>query len=80
MFIETLKRMDKLIRMKSTGNPGDFAAKLSLSERSIYNYLSVMKNLGAPISYSRYDESYYYSTQGGFIIAFKQAPEQHHAI
>jgi hypothetical protein len=30
----------------------------------------MMKELGAPIAYDRYKESYYYSEKGGFNIRF----------
>ncbi|WP_246485218.1 hypothetical protein [Chitinophaga qingshengii] len=32
----------------------------------------MMKELGAPIEYDRYKESYYYSEKGGFNIRFSK--------
>jgi len=77
--IEILKRMDRMIRMKSTGAPGDFAGRLYLSERSLYNYISAMKSLGAPIRYSRTECSYVYDEAGRFVIEFKQPADLQYA-
>ena len=77
--IEILKRMDQLIRMKSTGGPEDFAGRLYLSERSLYNYIRIMKSLGAPIRYSRAEGSYVYDEAGRFVIEFKQPAELEYA-
>jgi len=63
-FIETfelLKRADNLIRLKATGNPVFFAEKLNISERSLYILLQQLKEIGAPIAYSRVRESYFYT-------------------
>ncbi|MEX0982754.1 MAG: hypothetical protein WD577_11685 [Bacteroidales bacterium] len=71
-FIHVLARMDKMIRMRSTGSPEDFAGRLYISERSLYNYLAVMKELGAPLRYSRISESYFYSDEGRFVFEFEK--------
>lgn len=77
--IEVLKRMDLMIRTKSTGTPGDFAGRLYLSERSLYNYIGLMKALGAPIRYSRSERSYMYEEAGRFVIEFKQPADLKYA-
>jgi predicted DNA-binding transcriptional regulator YafY len=77
--IEMLKRMDQMIRTKSTGTPEDFAGRLYLSERSLYNYIGLMKALGAPIRYSRTERSYVYEEVGRLVIGFKQPAELNHA-
>lgn len=70
-YIKTIKRMDRLIHAQSTGTPEEFAKRLSISVRSIYNYISLMKELGAPIQYSRFYESYIYKMEGRFILEFE---------
>ena len=60
-----------MIRSRSTGNPEDFAARLCLSERTLYNYISLLKGLGAPIAYSRSCQSYIYTAEGGFKFEFE---------
>lgn len=67
-----IKRIDHLIRIKGTGNPPQLASKLGISERSIYEYLNLMKDLGAPIKYCHVRESYYYDEEGSFTICFLQ--------
>jgi len=47
------------------------ARKMGISERSLYEYLKVLKDLGAPIKFSRQDHSYYYEIEGQFQIAFQ---------
>lgn len=79
-FIQMLNRMDHLIRMRSTGSPGDFAGKLSISERSLYNYLALMKELGAPVRYSRAGESYFYEENGRFVLEFEKQTSLSHAF
>lgn len=69
-FINKLERLDYLIRTKSTGSPAELARKLNLSERCAYNYLDLLKRQGAPISYCRKRNSYYYEESGRFHFVF----------
>ncbi len=66
--INRLKRVDLLITLKSTGTPIEFAEKLSLSVSRLYDILFEMKELGAPIKYSRTCRTYYYKKRGNFNI------------
>lgn len=66
-----LESIDRLIRIKGTGSPRCFAKKLGISERTLYEYLSFMKDLGAPIGYNKFRESYYYTSEGGFNFNFQ---------
>jgi predicted DNA-binding transcriptional regulator YafY len=70
-----ITRIDNLIRMKATGTPGQLAERLGVSERSVYEYISLMKELGAPIKFDSYRESYYYDEEGSFTISFFRAKE-----
>jgi predicted DNA-binding transcriptional regulator YafY len=69
-YLDLLLRLDQFIRQKGTGSPPEFARKMGISERSLYQYLKVLKELGAPIRFSRQDRSYYYETRGKFHIHF----------
>ena len=64
-----ITRIDNLIRMKATGTPAQLAERLGMSERSVYEYISLMKDLGAPIKFDSYRESYYYDEEGSFNIS-----------
>ena len=69
-IIDRLSRLDHLIRIKSTSTPAQLAERLNLSERSIYDYINFMKELGCPIKFDSYRESYFYEEEGFFVIAF----------
>jgi predicted DNA-binding transcriptional regulator YafY len=69
-YLNLLLRLDQFIRQKGTGSPPEFARKMGISERSLYEYLKVLKDLGAPIKWSRQDRSYYYTMEGQFRISF----------
>ncbi len=71
-ILERLERIDRLIRIKGTGGPAELAARLKMSERNIYQYLNLMRDLGAPIKFDPYRETYYYSEEGQFIICFQR--------
>ena len=65
-----LERIDSLIRMKATGTPAQLADRLEISERSVYEYINLMKDLGAPIKFDTYRQTYYYDEEGSFNISF----------
>jgi predicted DNA-binding transcriptional regulator YafY len=69
-YLNLLLELDQSIRCKGTGSPPEFAQKMGISERSLYEYLKVLKELGAPIRFSRQDHSYYYAIDGQFYISF----------
>jgi predicted DNA-binding transcriptional regulator YafY len=69
-YLNLLLRLDQFIRQKGTGSPPEFAQKMGVSERSLYEYLKVLKDLGAPIRFSRQERSYYYEKVGQFQISF----------
>lgn len=68
--IRQIERVDHLIRRKSTGSPKEFASRLDLSERSVYNLLDQMKALGAPIYYCSSQRSYCYRDNVNFTFGF----------
>lgn len=69
-IFDRIKRIDHLIRIKGTGTPVQLADKLGLSERSVYEYINLMKDFGAPIKFDAYRETYYYETEGHFFVSF----------
>jgi predicted DNA-binding transcriptional regulator YafY len=76
-ILERLERIDRLIRIKGTGTPAELAARLKMSERNIYQYLNLMRDLGAPIKFDPYRETYYYSEEGQFVICFQPDNKDH---
>ena len=65
-----LEMLDHLIRLKCTGTPRLLARRLSISERSLYNFLELMRSLDAPIVYCKIRKSYYYAEEGMFNVRF----------
>lgn len=62
-FISRTRRLDSLIRRKSTGSPAQLAHRLGVSEATIYRYIQEMKDMGAPIRYCRERQSYRYECE-----------------
>lgn len=73
--LHKLRRLDELIRTKGTGAPKQLARRLGISERSLFEYISLMKELGAPIRYSRSTQSYWYEGDGRFFVGFVREEE-----
>lgn len=74
-YVNRLQKLDRLIRLKATGNPKELAKKLGLSERIIYEYINTMKEMDAPIRYSFTYRSYVYTEEGNFNLGFKVVSE-----
>ena len=75
-LLHRLIRLDHLINHKSTGTPADCAQKIGISERSLYDYLKILKDMGAPVRFSRGRRTYYYSEGGHFHISFLAREKQ----
>lgn len=58
--VNTLKRIDGLVRRKATGTPEQLSDRLALSRASVYRYIATMKELGAPIDYCKLRRTFYY--------------------
>jgi transcriptional antiterminator len=58
--IERIRTIHKLISTEKTGTPDDFAKKLHLSRRQLYNELEIIKSLDASVRYCKKKQSFYY--------------------
>jgi hypothetical protein len=63
-----LEQLDQLIRLKATGSPRELARKLKISERSVYDLLTILKTAGASINYNIDRGSYEYETEIKFCF------------
>ena len=74
--IQQLQQIHKLIALKRTGTPEEFARKLDISSRRLYDILDELKSRGAPIVYSFSAKSYIYSEEFQLDIScdFRHAP------
>lgn len=70
-YINRIRRIDQLIRLQNTGGPAELAKKIGVSERIVYDYINFMRELGAPIKYCPYTNSYIYTEEGRLQITFK---------
>jgi len=69
-IIYRLDLLHQFIRTKNTGTPRELAFKLEISERQVRGYISLFKELGAPVKYSRKKGTYYYMKDGAFNFKF----------
>lgn len=79
MNIEILEQIDRYIQLEATGNPKEFAKKLKVSERMVYNYIRFLRSkLDAPVEYSKIKRSYKYAEPGFVDFKWKRKidPEQ----
>jgi predicted DNA-binding transcriptional regulator YafY len=78
-MITVIRRIDKmnyLIRSKRTGTPIQFAEKLEISESTLYQHLNDLRELGAPIAYDKFRQTYYYETCGEIKIHFEKVHDK----
>lgn len=69
-----IRRIDKLIRMKATGNYLEFANRLDISPAKLYRLLDLLKeDLEAPIIYNKHRQSFEYAREGCIIIGYGAA-------
>lgn len=69
-FISRIERIDALIHRKGTGTAQELAEKLGVSRRTVLEYLTLMKEKGAPIYFDRNRKTYCYSAEGNFKFLF----------
>ncbi len=71
--ISRFRRLDSLVRTRSTGTPVELANKLGLSTSQVYQIIRLLKiKWEAPIYYSRVHQSYCYHGNVKFTLEFKQ--------
>lgn len=68
--IQLIRQLDRLIRNKETGKASDLAKRLGLCRTTLFEYLSLMKDRGAPIKFCKLRQTFYYEEEGAFIIKF----------
>lgn len=68
--IELVQRIDRLIRLKATGSPEDFARKLNMTQRNLYRILEDLKEMGLPIVYNKVRKSYQYNEEVTIVFRF----------
>jgi biotin operon repressor len=69
-YFDRLEYLDKLIGCKSTGSPDSIARRINISKRTVFEYMDILRSLGAEIEYCRFKETYYYKSSGSFNFRF----------
>lgn len=72
--IDRLKRIHFLIQRESTGSPEEFAERLQLKKRQLYNILEEFRDYGANIRYSRLRKTFYYGNDFEIFIRVSVTP------
>jgi len=68
-----LNRMDGLIRRQATGNPTEFANRLSISLRSLHEHIKFLREeMKAPLRYNMYITSYMYDYPPNFYLGYEK--------
>ena len=65
-YDEYCRRMESLqhyIKRECTGNVDEFAGKLGVSRRTLFNYLEELRDKGNVIKFCHYRKTYYYDNQ-----------------
>ena len=61
--MHTLQRLHTLIARRGTGSREALAARLGVSERTVYRLLGALEGLGASIAYDQERGTYYYTNR-----------------
>ena len=69
-YVDRLERLHLLIKRKGTGTVDELADKIQLSRRQTLEYISDMKEMGAPICYCKYRRTYYYTRDVKLTVGF----------
>ena len=68
-YIEQLKYLDWKIRQQATGTPKQLAKKMGVSVATVHRRIYELKELGAPIKYSKRLQYYIYNDEN-FTLKF----------
>lgn len=69
-YLDRIKRIDKLIYRKATGTSEEFAERVGLCRSALLQYLSELKELGAPVKYCKISQTYYYVENKRFYVGY----------
>jgi hypothetical protein len=70
-----IRRMDRLIRMKATGNYLEFARILEISPAKLYRLIDLLRDdLDAPVIYNKQRGSFEYEREGCISLGFGLLP------
>ena len=59
-YTRKMESLKNHIRMENTGTPDELAKKIEVSRRTLFHYLSILRDNGDVIKFSRIRQTYYY--------------------
>ncbi|MCP4762132.1 MAG: hypothetical protein GY870_10135 [archaeon] len=68
--IERIQRINKHIYNEKSGRPDEFARRMGISKRQLYNIIEMLKDFDAPIRYDRNRETFFYDSDFNLDIRF----------
>jgi predicted DNA-binding transcriptional regulator YafY len=72
--IDRLHRIHKLIQQEATGTAEEFAERLHLGRRQLYNILEEFRDYGADIRYNRRKCTFYYGNNFEVLVKINVHP------
>lgn len=77
-YVNRLKRMDYLIRLKATGNATEFSKRLGISRSQLLQDLKEFRELGAPVRFCRSRQSYEYMSECLLNLEFRSRQKEYY--
>ncbi|GAA4848275.1 winged helix-turn-helix transcriptional regulator [Algivirga pacifica] len=75
-LIARYERVHELIKRKATGSPKELAQRLEVSPSTVKIIIRELIQLGGPIKYCYFSQSYVYTEQVEFEIKFEYDPNE----
>ncbi|WP_462318983.1 hypothetical protein [Marinilabilia sp.] len=69
--IQRLEKINKLISENRTGTPDEFAQRIGVRRRQLFNYLDELRSYGVDICYCRQTRSYLFENNKHLKINFE---------
>ncbi|GAA0191902.1 hypothetical protein GCM10009122_54550 [Fulvivirga kasyanovii] len=70
-IIEKIEQVDRLLQNGNAGRARDFARKLKVSKRTVFNLFKILrKDFDAPVVFDRRSKSYRYAVKGSMVMGF----------
>jgi len=66
--LERLRKIHQLIQKRNTGSPNELAQRLKISRRQLYNMIEYLKEIEAPLIFSRKNNTFYYEYEFDLLI------------
>ena len=68
--LERLTRINRLIKEEKTGTPEEFASRMHIGKRRLFEHLDELRTMGVQIDYSKQRGTYYFSNGHEIELTF----------